>query len=60
MGDLTTNAIPFTQGLSGVCQAPSPHSLVAVHDGVQPVSDGDGGAVGELLLDGRLDEVIGL
>lgn len=43
-----------------MCQALRPHSLVAVHDGVQSVSNGDGGAVGELLLDGRLDEVIGL
>ena len=37
-----------------------PHSLVAVPDGVQPVGNGDGRAVGELLLDGCLDEAIGL
>lgn len=36
----------------------SPYSLVTVHDGVQPVGDGDGCAVGELSLDGRLDELI--
>lgn len=36
------------------------HSLVTVHDGVEPMSNGDSRAVGELLLDGRLDKVIGL
>lgn len=35
-----------------------PHSLVTVHDGVQPVGDGDHCAVGELVLDGRLNEVV--
>lgn len=37
---------------------PHTHSLVAVHDGVQPVGDGDRRAVGELLSDGYLDELI--
>ena len=31
-----------------------------VHDGVDAVGDGDGGAVGELPPDGVLDEVVGL
>lgn len=37
---------------------PRPHSLVAVHDGVQPVCDGDDRAVGKLAADGGLNEVI--
>lgn len=36
------------------------HSLVTVHDGVQPVCDGDDRALGELVPDGRLNEAIRL
>lgn len=35
-----------------------PHSLVTVHDGVQPVGDGDDCAVGELIPDGRLNKAV--
>ena len=34
------------------------HSLVTVHDGVQPVGNGDNGTVGELIPDGRLNKVV--
>ena len=54
-----SDAITIDKGLSCGHQALSPaHSLVTVHDGVQSVGNGDGGAVGELSLDGHLDEVI--
>ena len=33
---------------------------VIVHDGVEPVCDGEHGAVGKLPSDGLLDEVVGL
>lgn len=36
------------------------HSLVTVHDGVQPVRDGDDRALGELISDRRLNEAIRL
>ncbi len=36
------------------------HHPRAVHDGVEPVGDGQHGAVGKLLPDGGLDEVVGL
>lgn len=58
---LTAEAITVVKGficIHRALPAPLAHSLVAVHDGVQPVGDGDGGAVGELLLDGYLDEVV--
>lgn len=45
---------------SGDATPPPAHSLVTVHDGVQPVSDGDDRALGELLSDGRLNEAIRL
>lgn len=44
--------------LPAVSPQSHPHSLVAVHDGVQSVCDCDDRAVGELAPDGRLDEVI--
>lgn len=44
----------------GSVQLCHPHSPVTVHDGVEPVSNGDSRAVGELLLDGHLDQVISL
>ena len=34
------------------------HDPVVVHDGVEPVGDGQDAAVGELLPDGRLDQII--
>ena len=36
------------------------HDPVVVHDGVEPVGDGQDAAVGELLPDGRLDQIIRL
>ena len=33
---------------------------MAVHDGLEPVGDGEDGAAGELGADGGLDEVVGL
>ena len=36
------------------------HDPVVVHDGVEPVGDGEDAAPGELLPDGGLDQVVSL